>query len=166
MKIKYISFVVAALFFLNVGAQQNKKADQSKGKEMQSKTSKTEKEWKETLTPQQYHVLREKGTESPFTGEYWNTKDEGVYKCAACGAELFSSDTKFDSDCGWPSFYDVINNKKIITKNDYSFGMHRVEVMCAACGGHLGHIFDDGPNPTGQRYCINSISLKLEKKKK
>lgn len=152
--------------FINVAcAQQNQTANQPKGNEMSSKVQKTEKEWKEILTPEQYKVLREKGTERPFTGEYWNTKDDGVYKCVACGAELFSSDTKFDSDCGWPSFYDAMHNKNVITKDDFSFGMHRVEVMCASCGGHLGHIFDDGPKPTGQRYCINSISIKLEKKK-
>jgi peptide-methionine (R)-S-oxide reductase len=147
-------------------AQQNKNTNEEKGKEMSVKIQKTDKEWKAELTPEQYHVLREKGTERPFTGEYWNTHDKGVYKCAACGAELFSSDTKFDSDCGWPSFYDVMNNKNVITKDDFSFGMHRIEVMCANCGGHLGHIFDDGPKPTGQRYCINSLSIKLVRDEK
>lgn len=167
MTIKNFLFASVTVLSLNVAcAQQNKTVSQSKGKEMHSKIQKTEKEWKEILTPEQYTVLREKGTEKPFSGEYWNSKEQGVYKCAACGAELFSSDTKFDSDCGWPSFYDVMHNKNVITKDDYSFGMHRVEVMCAACGSHLGHIFDDGPKPTGQRYCINSISIKLEKKKK
>ncbi len=158
--------IIISLPLYSVCAQQNEKSNQSKGKEMSFKIQKTEKEWKEILTPEQYHVLREKGTEQPFTGEYWNSRGKGVYKCAACGAELFSSDTKFDSDCGWPSFYDVINNKNVITKDDYSFGMHRIEVMCANCGSHLGHIFDDGPKPTGQRYCINSVSIKLEKKEK
>lgn len=147
-------------------AQQHQSVNQSKGKEMQVKHLKTDKEWKEILTPEQYKVMREKGTERPFTGQYWNTKAEGIYKCAACGAELFSSETKFDSDCGWPSFYDVMNNKNVITKDDYSFGMHRIEVICASCEGHLGHIFDDGPKPTGQRYCINSLSIKLVKSKK
>lgn len=158
--------IIISLPLYTACAQQSQKSNQTKGKEMSFKIQKTEKEWKEILTPEQYHVLREKGTEQPFTGEYWNSKGKGVYKCAACGAELFSSDTKFDSDCGWPSFYDVINNKNVITKDDYSFGMHRIEVMCANCGSHLGHIFDDGPKPTGQRYCINSLSIKLEKKEK
>jgi len=158
--------IIISLPLYSACAQQNEKSNQSKGKEMSFKVEKTEKEWKEILTPEQYHVLREKGTEQPFSGEYWNSRGKGVYKCAACGAELFSSDTKFDSDCGWPSFYDVINNKNVITKDDYSFGMHRIEVMCANCGSHLGHIFDDGPKPTGQRYCINSVSIKLEKKEK
>lgn len=161
-----LSVLIVILFINTACAQQNQTSNQSKGKEMSVKIQKTDKEWKEILTPEQYNVLREKGTEKPFSGEYWNSKGEGVYKCAACGAELFSSDTKFDSDCGWPSFSDVINNKNVITKDDYSFGMHRVEVMCASCGGHLGHIFDDGPKPTGQRYCINSLSIKLEKKEK
>jgi peptide-methionine (R)-S-oxide reductase len=162
----FISLIIVFFFSsCSQSAQQNKKTNQPKGKEMSDKVQKTDQEWKNLLTPEQYHVLREKGTERPFTGEYWNTHDKGIYRCAACGAELFSSDTKFDSDCGWPSFYDVMNNKNIITKNDFSFGMHRIEVMCAKCGGHLGHIFDDGPKPTGQRYCINSLSIKLEKTK-
>lgn len=167
MNRKIVLSVLVLIFQLNTAcAQQDQTNIQSKGKEMSAKIQKTDKEWKKILTPEQYHVLREKGTEKPFTGEYLNTKEEGVYKCAACGAELFSSDTKFDSNCGWPSFSDVVNNKNVITKDDFSFGMHRVEVMCANCGGHLGHIFDDGPKPTGQRYCINSLSIKLEKKKK
>lgn len=137
---------------------------QSKGKNMDAKVNKTEKEWKEQLSKEQYHVLREKGTERPYTGKYWNFEGEGTYKCSGCGAELFDSDTKFDSGCGWPSFYDVKNNKNVITEDDYSLGMHRIEVMCAKCGGHLGHVFDDGPNPTGLRYCINSVSIDFEKK--
>lgn len=137
---------------------------QSKGKGMKEKVVKSEVEWKEQLTPDQYKVLREKGTERPYTGKYWNFEGEGTYKCAGCGAELFDSNTKFDSGCGWPSFYDVKNNKNVITEDDYSLGMHRIEVMCAKCGGHLGHVFDDGPNPTGLRYCINSVSIDFEKK--
>ncbi|OGU69289.1 MAG: peptide-methionine (R)-S-oxide reductase [Stygiobacter sp. RIFOXYC12_FULL_38_8] len=133
---------------------------------MNKKIEKSDKEWKESLTDEQYKVLREKGTERPFTGKYWNTFEEGVYKCVACGQVLFESDTKFDAGCGWPSFSDVISNKNVITKDDFSLGMHRVEVMCANCGGHLGHVFDDGPKPTGQRYCINSVSIKFEKKAK
>ncbi|HZP85040.1 MAG TPA: peptide-methionine (R)-S-oxide reductase MsrB [Chthonomonadaceae bacterium] len=130
----------------------------------QEKIVKSEQEWKQTLTPEQYHVLREKGTEPPFTGKYWNLKEDGTYVCAACGQELFKSDTKFDSGCGWPSFWDAIDKGKIKTQDDYSFGMHRIEVLCSRCGGHLGHVFEDGPNPTGLRYCINSASLAFHKK--
>lgn len=123
---------------------------------------KTEEEWKGVLTPEQYHVLREKGTERSFTGEYWDHNEVGVYRCAACGEELFDSATKFDAHCGWPSFYDALDRSKIDLHEDTSFGMTRVEVTCKNCGGHLGHVFPDGPEPTGQRYCINSASLKFE----
>lgn len=122
-------------------------------------------EWKEKLTKEQYHVLRKKGTEAPFTGKYWDNHEEGIYKCAACGTELFSSDTKFESGTGWPSFSDVINNENIELKEDRSFGMRRMEVLCKNCGGHLGHLFMDGPKPTNCRYCINSVSLDFEKEK-
>ena len=132
---------------------------------MTNKTSKIEKDWKKELTPEQYHVLREKGTERAFTGAYVNTKEPGRYLCAACGTELFSSETKYDSGSGWPSFWAPISESNVATEEDRSFGMRRVEVQCANCGGHLGHIFDDGPNPTGVRYCINSASLRLEKEK-
>ncbi|MDR3689480.1 MAG: peptide-methionine (R)-S-oxide reductase MsrB [Fimbriimonas sp.] len=128
---------------------------------MSDKPQRSEEEWKGILTPEQYHVLRLKGTERPFTGEYWNHKETGIYSCAGCGEELFDSRTKFDAHCGWPSFYDSIDRKKVREIEDFSHGMHRVEVVCAACGGHLGHVFPDGPRPTGNRYCINSVSIKF-----
>ncbi len=125
----------------------------------------SEQEWKQKLTVEQFKVLRLKETERPFSGEYYKLNDKGIYCCAACGNELFSSDTKFDAGCGWPSFYDAIGNGKINTATDTSHNMIRTEILCARCGGHLGHLFDDGPNPTGKRYCVNSISLKFIKEK-
>lgn len=127
---------------------------------------KTEEEWKKILTPEQYHVLREKGTERAFTGKYYKTNDKGVYSCAACNAELFTSDMKFDSDCGWPSFDKAIEGGKIKYETDRAFGMVRTEIMCANCGSHLGHVFDDGPTVTGKRYCVNSVSLNFYREKK
>ena len=133
---------------------------------MTEKVIKSESEWKAELTPTQYAVLRQAATERPFTGEYVNTKTPGVYACAACGQPLFSSDTKFDSGSGWPSFWDVVDKGSVELKHDYSHGMDRVEAVCSRCGSHLGHVFDDGPRETtGERYCINSVSLKLQPKK-
>ena len=132
---------------------------------MKNKIEKSEEEWRKELTPEQYQVCRMKGTERPFTGAYHNTKDPGVYKCAACGNELFDSDTKFDSGTGWPSFYKPIDQENVETEEDLSYGMRRTEVMCSQCGAHLGHVFPDGPRPTGLRYCINSVALKKDTKK-
>ena len=124
---------------------------------------KTEAEWRSSLSSQQYHVLREAGTERAFSGEYWNEHADGTYRCAACGAILFSSDTKFESGSGWPSFWDVVDADAVELVEDRTFGMMRTEVRCRRCGSHLGHRFPDGPRPTGQRYCMNSASLTLEK---
>jgi len=131
---------------------------------MKKKIEKSAEEWKKDLTPEQFHICREKGTEPAFTGEYAHSKEPGVYKCVACGNQLFDSNTKFDSGTGWPSFYQPIESESVATAEDRAYGMVRTEVMCNACGAHLGHVFKDGPNPTGLRYCINSVSLKLDKK--
>ena len=126
---------------------------------MASPSAKSDKDWKTKLTPEQYRVLREGGTEAPFSGKLLHNKEAGTYACAACGAPLFKSETKFDSGCGWPSFYEPLTPEAVELLVDDSLGMVRTEVRCAACGSHLGHVFDDGPRPTGQRYCMNSVSL-------
>jgi peptide-methionine (R)-S-oxide reductase len=123
-------------------------------------------EWKKTLSPEQYEVLRRKGTERAFTGKYYNSREEGVYRCAGCGNPLFDSETKFESGTGWPSYYQPISRDAVETEEDESYVMVRTEVLCARCGGHLGHVFPDGPEPTGRRYCINSVSLEFEPKAK
>jgi len=131
---------------------------------VEPEVTKTDEEWRQQLTPEQYEIMRRQGTEAPFTGTYVHTKDDGVYRCAACGAELFDSSTKFDSGTGWPSFTEPANTENVELRSDRSHGMARTEAVCRRCGGHLGHVFDDGPRPTGQRWCINSCSLDLEKR--
>ena len=151
-------FIISAvsLFGLFLMGQAQEKT--SKGFVM-DKVEKTDKEWQACLTPQEYQILREKGTEMAFTGKYYKHKEEGTYTCAGCDNELFSSETKYDSGSGWPAFFDALDKTKVNTKRDVSFGMIRTEITCAKCDSHLGHVFEDGPKPTGLRYCVNSLAL-------
>jgi peptide-methionine (R)-S-oxide reductase len=165
MKPSQLFSSVLSTLFLGIAllscAQGNKKSSETKNN---FPLKKSEEEWKKTLTPEQFYVLRQKGTERPFTGEYAENHDDGTYYCAACHQALFNSETKFESGTGWPSFYQPIKEDAVIINKDVTLGMVREEVVCSNCGGHLGHVFDDGPEPTGLRYCMNSVSLKFEKK--
>ena len=160
-----LTFTLAALVWVTSSCQNRNTATTTQNQstmDKKDKVVKTEAEWKKELSADQYHVLREKGTEAPYSGEYTNHFKKGKYVCAGCGYELFTSDMKFESHCGWPSFDKEVGiGDRVVKKPDYSFGMVRTEILCARCGGHLGHIFDDGPTDTGNRYCVNSLSIKF-----
>ena len=152
-----ITALISVLFAGTGCAQKNKKPMENFA------VVKSDAEWKKQLTAEQYAVARRAGTEAPFTGKYWDNHDKGIYKCVCCGQELFTSDTKFESGTGWPSFYQPFKKANVLEKTDRTYGMERTEVMCSRCGAHLGHVFDDGPKPTGLRYCMNSASLDFVK---
>jgi peptide-methionine (R)-S-oxide reductase len=160
---KNIFYLLVAFSFIACNSNSQNQTTPKPTSTMSEKVVKTDEEWKKALSPEQYEVLRQKGTEMPFSGKYYLSKEKGTYVCAACGNELFKSDTKFDAGCGWPSFSDVVDSSKVVYTRDVSHGMVRTEITCAKCGGHLGHVFDDGPTSTGLRYCINSVSIELKK---
>ena len=159
--------ISCAILLAGCGSSANKEGGQlrNRGEELRFEINKTEEEWKQVLTPEEFKILRKKGTEPAFTGDYHDSKKKGLYVCAACENELYHSDEKYDSGTGWPSFWAPVSEKKIVTKPDNSLFMRRTEVLCARCGGHLGHVFDDGPQPTGLRHCINSIALDFQEGK-
>src|SRR6478672_984907 len=173
MKLAYCIFIVAAMYMMSISCSQQTKNTQIMdhtnnpvfSKTDTSKVALSNDEWKKILSPEVYHIAREKGTERPFTSKYEEFNDIGTYYCAVCGNALFRSDTKFESGCGWPSFYEPISKSSVIYEADNSYGMRRTEVMCGRCKSHLGHVFDDGPKPTGLRYCINGVVLDFEKAK-